>query len=96
MSAKLLQTDRCKGCGRKIVWGIKPDGKRVPLDAVAPVFLLRGLDKEQGCYPVDIAPPDTAFVSHFATCPKASEFSKNRKTEIGAAMDRARGTEDQT
>lgn len=58
----------CK-CGRKIVWATTTDGKKIPLDPVAPV------------YEIDPVNPDTcertktAYVSHFATCKFASDFS---------------------
>lgn len=28
----------CKLCGKAIIWGVKPDGGKVPLDPVPPVF----------------------------------------------------------
>lgn len=72
---------RCRGCGRPIFWGETAEGKKIPLDAIAPVYsvvaekvpILPG----QGEYHliVERAP---GFVSHFATCSKASQFSKRK------------------
>ena len=66
------EASECKGCGKKIYWGALPDGKRVPLDPVPP------------CYRYDAATGVAArmtgcMVSHFATCPKANEFSGKKK-----------------
>lgn len=58
---------RCKSCNKKIVFGILEEGKKVPLDVVAPVYQLvgtRAIRIHQG------------YVSHFATCPDASKHSK--------------------
>ena len=66
----------CEGCGRKIEWATDPDGKKIPLDAIAP------------CYDVTI--PDSgivtckrnklAMVSHFVTCPKRDDFRRKSET----------------
>lgn len=71
------KTSPCRGCGRPIVWAKSPDGsKKYPLDPRAPVFEVSGVD------PVLIAKiSPTAYVSHFATCPNADEFSKSKRTE---------------
>jgi hypothetical protein len=69
----------CKGCGRQIIWALNPDtGKRVPLDAVAPVYFLIERSREEGgneCVPA----PAHTYVTHFATCSKANEFSGPKK-----------------
>lgn len=64
---------KCKGCGREIIWGRTPEGKSIPLDTIAPVYVTH----PQGGS--SIVRHSTAWVSHFATCPKASEFSGSRK-----------------
>ena len=64
----------CKGCGRKMFWGKTAEGKSIPLDASAPVYLLNhssGVAERVH----DI------FVSHFSTCPKAGDFSKGGKKQ---------------
>ncbi len=54
------------------MWGETPDGKRIPLDPRPPVYQI-------GAVAIDAGTPITrdygAMVSHFATCPKASQFS---------------------
>lgn len=71
---------KCAGCGRPIVWGQLKDGTKVPLDprpavywVVAPAadhYMISrangSKEKAQG----------QAMVSHFATCPKADQFSR--------------------
>lgn len=66
----------CRGCGKPIVWGIDPDGKKIPLDPRAPVYALNHL-------PVGGDPhverDHDSMVSHFATCSKANDFSGSKK-----------------
>lgn len=70
----------CKGCGKAIVWGETPEGTRIPLDPRAPVY-------ESAPQAGDTSDRHTvrrtvtAFVSHFATCPKANDFSAGRKVK---------------
>lgn len=66
----------CKGCGAPIVWGLTPEGKRIPLDPKPPVY---AYEADNGnCLQVKAA---TVYVTHFATCPKANDFSgKNGRT----------------
>lgn len=64
---------KCK-CGRWIIWGYRMyDGRRIPLDPVAPVY---ELDERGNVYR---APKERFYVSHFATCRFASEFSGKAK-----------------
>lgn len=66
----------CRGCGRRILW-IEIDGRRIPLDAVAPCYV-RMTDKETGAE-VWAQGRGNAYVSHFATCRAANQFSgRNR------------------
>ena len=69
----------CK-CGKRLVWGTDSAGKRHPLDASAPVFELIG-DPQRDLLgaPVDAMVERTrrAFVTHFATCPLANQFSSS-------------------
>jgi hypothetical protein len=66
----------CRGCGKPIVWAVLVDGKKIPLDPRPPVYDQIGTAKD-GSPMVQRA--RTCMVSHFATCPKASEFSGSRK-----------------
>jgi hypothetical protein len=62
----------CKGCGRKIIFGELPEGGLVPLDPSPPVYRLdRELDPGN---PWKTVKTPGHFISHFATCPKASQF----------------------
>ena len=65
-------------CGRKFFWGYC-DGKRIPLDPVAPVYAKAPGDGGINPMLVLRPAPGQMFVSHLATCPKASQFSgRNR------------------
>ena len=71
----------CSGCGKRVLWILTKEGKRVPLDPTPPTYGLHVLN--------DAADPPTfewrrtngkdvqepVFVSHFATCTKANDFS---------------------
>lgn len=66
-----MNTVPCKGCGRSIFWALNPiSGKRVPLDPKPPVYRIQ-MDTGQ----VFAHQDKQAFVSHFATCPNANDFS---------------------
>jgi len=71
-----VKTTPCKGCGKPIVWAKDEKGTSHPLDARAPVYHFNGgdLDAEFTVYRLT-----GSWVSHFATCPKANEFSKGKK-----------------
>ena len=69
----------CKGCGRPIVFGETFDGKHIPLDPRAPVYAFSGGDSSRGTRKILRLNQDEGMVTHFATCPKANEFSASRK-----------------
>jgi hypothetical protein len=70
-----MSESQCK-CGKRIVWGLLDDGKRVPLDPVPPVYTY---DEATGkSTRVKFA---VVYVNHFATCRFANEFSKSKKEE---------------
>ena len=79
----------CRACGRMLrfvaVWNESQSRwSTIPLDTVAPTYDL-GTD---GVYR-----RSTALVSHFATCPKASTFSRS-KPKPEAATEHALGPDD--
>ena len=81
-----MKTSPCKGCGKPIVWGVTEDGKRIPLDPRPPVYLAvdegdRVLAERAGPGQNFMGQALAHYVSHFATCPKASEFGKGRKRD---------------
>lgn len=73
----------CKGCGKRIVWGILKDGCAVPLDPTPPTYRIIGHDAS-GAPKVRLLElePDTrerrAMVLHHVTCPERDRFRSNR------------------
>ena len=65
-----LPTRPCRGCGKPILWGLTPDGKRIPLDPVPAVYHYL----EGSCQRL----PD-AYVIHFATCKNANDYSRSNR-----------------
>lgn len=66
----------CRGCGARIVWADK-NGAKIPLDPKPACYRVsedteRRLTKAYREHDV--------MVTHFATCPKASTFSKKVRT----------------
>lgn len=72
--------DRCRGCNKKLIWGVTDEGKILPLDAVAPVYdvIDAGMNGDRPA--IKIRRSTVSYVSHFATCPEAGSFSASRKT----------------
>ena len=64
-------SDGRDGCGKPIVWAKLEGGGAVPLDPRAPVYDVT----EAGAH-VYAARNRGAMVSHFTTCPKASNFTR--------------------
>lgn len=67
----------CRGCGKEIVWGVTNDGKKIPLDPRPPVY--RIFTHPEGF--IGAERDREALCSHFATCPKANQFSGSRRKE---------------
>jgi hypothetical protein len=73
-----MNKGRCKGCGKDVLWSKTKEGKNVPLDPKAPVYRVAE-DLFGG--EVALLERTGSYVSHFATCPKADNFSaSNRRT----------------
>lgn len=68
----------CAGCGKKIVWIETADGKKIPLDPRPPVYSYTPIVGSSGRFVG--ARLEGAAVSHFATCPKANDFSASKKS----------------
>lgn len=66
----------CRSCQRKIVWAVTENGKRIPLDDVAPTYTVRTIQNPETGEYEDRAERSTARVSHFVTCPDANKWSK--------------------
>lgn len=58
----------CKGCKKEVIWCDLPSGGKICLDPVAPVYVVTG-------HGAAIRAANY-YVSHFATCPDASQFKK--------------------
>ena len=65
---------KCAGCGKAIIWARSEAGAKIPLDAVAPVYFLDGREEGPAGLPHALR-AETTYVSHFATCPNAAQFS---------------------
>ena len=76
-----MKTSTCRGCGKEIIFGIEPEtGRSIPLDPRPPVYRIRQVGAN-----VEAIRERMALVSHFATCPKAAQFSKRRRTSSKGA-----------
>lgn len=71
-----METKNCKGCGKPMIFAIDTNGTTQILDPRPPIYGYLG-ERPDGTPLVRQIP--RAWVSHFATCSKASEFSKNKK-----------------
>lgn len=58
----------CKSCGKTIEWGMEKNGKRIPLDPVAPTYHQQE-DKAGVVWLVK----SHSMVSHHATCPARTQ-----------------------
>ena len=68
---------QCKGCGKQIIWGKTGQGKMIPLDPKPPVYVVsQNLNNPNEWFAERHM---HAAVSHFATCPKANDFSASKK-----------------
>lgn len=82
------KTSECKGCGADVIW-IMYRGKKHPVDAKTK----RGFVFIEDEYGEDIGAVEMASIheSHFATCPKADEFRKDK----AAAEEETEGDTDE-
>lgn len=81
--------DRCKSCGAKIEWKVLRSGKRCPMQRVRSVYVGPEGSNEVGSLSLNMLrlredgefedsemPLPPMYVSHFETCPNASQHSK--------------------
>jgi hypothetical protein len=79
----------CRGCQGRMVWGLSPAGKKMPVDSPAvvletvvpriPVYQIRldGDDVQFVKVDRERADPGTrVYTPHFATCPNREQFTK--------------------
>lgn len=78
-----MKTDKCRSCGRPIIWTITSKGKRMPVDAEPSpdgnVALDEGPDGAVRASVTGPAPgliPEPRYTSHFATCPEAARWRR--------------------
>ena len=64
---------RCKGCGKTILWA-KVGDKTIPLDAIAPCYQQTGENTFVRVH--------NSYVTHFATCSHANQFSRRTATVL--------------
>lgn len=70
-----MSKSKCKGCGKEITWAFNPStGKKVPLDMSPPFYALVECPETGNLLARQITRKDIGM-SHFATCPKANDFS---------------------
>lgn len=60
-------------CGKKIIWGTDPGGKRIPLDPAPAVYLVSTEGGVTRC----VRQPNS-MVNHFSTCPDANRHNRSR------------------
>lgn len=65
---KQPEATKCKSCKADIIFGISPNGRRVPLDArPTTVYRLEG---------EDAVPVQHVHINHFVTCPTRNQHRK--------------------
>jgi hypothetical protein len=64
------------GCGAELVWGVLPDGSKVPLDLSAPVYQLGTYDPGARAYPIERV--SGYKVGHRGICPIARNFTRHK------------------
>ena len=77
-------TGHCSTCGREVIWAVSPTGARLPLDARAvTVYCLSDRDPPDAMEVICETPigdlANKVYVSHFLTCPQASQHSRQNK-----------------
>lgn len=71
-----MREARCRGCKAPIIFAVTEQGRTIPLDVRAPTYRVK--QEDDGTLPGTLRAQRTrgVLVSHFATCPKASAFSR--------------------
>ena len=69
-----MAVERCKSCGRPVVWGKSPTGKGIIMEARKKKFFIR-------TGPGDIYKVIEGRESHFGNCPDRAAWKRNRNSE---------------
>lgn len=87
-SSKEKRPPRCEACFARLVWAVTERGQRMPVDANQDItgnlvlcFEVDQLGRPTSAQLVVIAPADYVgprWLSHFATCPKATLYRRTR------------------
>lgn len=67
----------CRACGCPIEFVPGPNGRLLPLDLRAEVYRIQNVDGVRRAVP--LKGEEDVFVTHFRSCPKASDFSKPKE-----------------
>ena len=78
-----MKRDKCRSCGRPIIWTITTKGKRMPVDAnpdpngnIALDELADGTVRASVTGPSPALITEPRYMSHFATCPEAARWRR--------------------
>ncbi len=85
---RLEHPNICRGCGAPLVWARNEEGAWIPLDPKPAIYRLMAKTDLFGGHEVLAERQLSAkghtvggfAVTHFATCPKASDFSRGNRT----------------
>lgn len=66
----------CKACGAPLAFGKSTSGKIIPIDLRAQTYAI--VFEKSDSRHLEIIPTGMTYVTHFATCPKANEFSQSK------------------
>jgi hypothetical protein len=99
LEGEAMKTSPCRGCGKPILWVETEKGARMPLDPEpiesGKLIVRMGPALGQAIAHTETAEETTArlkatepaarvaFMPHHATCPKAGDFSANKKKAAG-------------
>ncbi len=78
-----MKVDKCRSCGRLVIWAVTKNGKRMPVDASPTSDGTIALDEgPDGAVKASVAGPapellwEPRYTSHFATCPEAARWRR--------------------
>lgn len=95
---KMLRTTNCRACGERIAFIRCKSGKYMPVDACSVCYVKSPHGKQKFITPNgEVVSGDATddqnmadgigYISHFATCPQADKFRKQRKSDRKKAAE---------